>query len=71
MAEHKEPEIIIDGQRLTEGEAMSVRCAIARMIGDFHDQPDALGTDDHGRTMVKLYLQNLRAAESKMRCFQR
>lgn len=66
-----EPEIIIDGQRLSEAEAMSVRCAIASMISKYHDNPDALGTDDHGRTMVKHYLRNLRAATSKMRCFKR
>jgi len=66
MADHKEPEIIINGRRLSDAEAMAVRVAVSSKVFDYHDNPDALGTDDHGRTMVKLYLQNLRSVERAM-----
>jgi len=45
---------------------MAVRVAVSSKIWEFHDSPDALGTDDHGRTMVRLYLQNLRSVERTM-----
>lgn len=62
----KEPDIVVNGRKLSEAEAMAVRVAVSSKIWEFHDNPDALGTDDHGRTMVRLYLQNLRSVESTM-----
>lgn len=65
-SQRTEPEIIVNGRKLSEAEAMAVRVAVSSKIWEFHDSPDALGTDDHGRTMVRLYLQNLRSVERTM-----
>lgn len=43
-----EPEIIINGVRLGEGQAMTVRVALASF------DPDC-GNDEHGREMTRLY----------------
>jgi hypothetical protein len=56
----REPEIVINGTRLTDAQAMSVRAAIT----NFHAEtahPHALGTDEHGLKMCTLY--HLRLSE--------
>lgn len=48
-----EPEITINGVRLTSGQAMAVRVAISSF------NPDC-GDDEHGRAMSKAYADRLR-----------
>lgn len=50
----KEAEIIINGHKLTNAESMALRVQVANGLYDYAD-PDVLGTDEHGRTMTKLY----------------
>jgi hypothetical protein len=55
-----EPDIIINGVRLNTAQAMTVRVALTS-FGLEMNEPDALGDDEHGRAMSKLYRE--RAAE--------
>lgn len=66
MPRHNEPTIVINGRTLSVGETMSLRVAVSSKISQFVEDPDALGTDDHARTMVKGYLKNLRSAQDTM-----
>lgn len=50
----KEPEITINGIRLSESQAMAVRVAIDSMFIEMNN-PEALGPDDHGRKMASGY----------------
>lgn len=53
-----EPVILINGRRLTDGQAMAVRVAITT----FHQEmaePDALGGDEHGKRMAEGYRDRL------------
>lgn len=52
-----EPKIIINGTRLTPGEAMTLRVALGSFI-DSKSDDDALGNDGHGRFMTKAYRKN-------------
>lgn len=53
-----EAEITINGRKLSSAESMAVRVQVASALHDFAD-PDRLGTDDHGRSMTKLYRESL------------
>jgi hypothetical protein len=53
-----EPEIIINGIRLIEAQAMTVRCAVNSFIIDL--QNNGLGDDEHGKAMARAYLARLR-----------
>lgn len=54
---HDEAEIIINGHKLTPGESMTVRVAVTNMHNEMSN-PDALGTDDMGRSITKGYMKN-------------
>jgi len=56
----KEPEITINGERLTDSQAMAVRVAITNFHAETADK-HALGTDEHGMKMCTLY--HLRLSE--------
>ncbi|MDB6104127.1 MAG: hypothetical protein JWO52_4126 [Gammaproteobacteria bacterium] len=62
-----EPVITINGQRCTEAQAVTIRCAIENLASDLHDS--GLGEDEHGREMTRLYLQ--RIAEIRVLVFGR
>ena len=47
-----EPEITINGMRLTNAQAMAVRVAVSSFDAD-------CGDDDHGRAMTKAYTERL------------
>jgi hypothetical protein len=49
-----EPKITINGQRLTEAQAMTIRIAIEAFADDLA-VPGRLGTDDHAEKMVAGY----------------
>jgi len=51
-----EPEIIINGVKLTMGQAMTVRVALQNYAQDM-SQPNALGNDDAGRAIANGYLR--------------
>ncbi len=51
-----EADITINGQKLTEAQAMTLRVAITGWLIELED-PHALGSDDHGKAMVKAYRQ--------------
>lgn len=51
-----EPIIIINGTRLTEGQAMTLRVALGAFAVDLQD---GLGDDDHGKTMTAGYKARL------------
>lgn len=53
-----EPEITINGHRLTQAQAMAVRVAIVNYAMEMAD-PLALGDDDHGKAMTKAYADRL------------
>lgn len=55
-----EPNIIINGQALTEAQAMAVRVAITNFHAETADM-HALGTDQHGIEMCTAY--HLRLSE--------
>jgi hypothetical protein len=54
-----EPEITINGVRLTTAQAMTVRVALGSFMFDL--QGEGLGDDDHGRAMRDGYLTASRA----------
>jgi hypothetical protein len=58
MTTFNEPEIIINGMRLSSAQAMAVRVAVTSYHGEMSD-PVALGDDDHGRAMTKAYRERL------------
>ena len=62
-----EPEIIIDGKKLTVGEAMTVRVAINSFVSDI--QENGLGEDEHGKAMSEGYIRNGNAVLMKMDCY--
>jgi len=55
----EEATIMINGKRLTFGEAMTVRVAIESFAMDLHT--DGLGDDDSGKKTTALYLDNINA----------
>lgn len=46
--------ITINGQQLTDAEANTLRVAVTALHSEMSD-PLALGEDEHGRTMTRLY----------------
>jgi len=53
-----EPDITINGVKLTQGQAMTIRVALQTYAIDM-SQPDALGSDATGRSIAKGYLRNI------------
>jgi hypothetical protein len=49
-----EPTIILNGTRLTDGQAMTLRCALQTKLSEMSD-PDALGSDETGQSIAKGY----------------
>jgi hypothetical protein len=54
----RESDITINGSKLTIGQSMAVRVAIADFFSLMH-QPDVLGDDAHGRAMTSGYRDRL------------
>ena len=52
-----EPEIIINGKKLTIGQSMTLRVATATFVMDLKN--DGLGNDNHGIAMKAAYLARL------------
>ena len=61
----KEPEMTIEGQRLSEGEVMTLRVALASFVLELQ-RKDALGADEHGRGMVAGYTKCAQSVTAKM-----
>ena len=59
MSEPQEPNITINGVRLTTAEAMTVRVALGAFAMDLRAE-DSLGDDDHGHAMRDGYRAALR-----------
>jgi hypothetical protein len=57
MSMTKEPNVVINGQELTEAQAMTIRNAIESF--DSTLRVDGLGDDEHGSSMVKSYRKNI------------
>jgi hypothetical protein len=55
---YQTPTIHINGEPLSPGEVESLRCAVTEFHGEMCD-PLALGNDEHGRTMTRLYRENM------------
>ena len=51
-----EPSIVVNGMRLTEGQAMTVRVALNAFCVDLQD---GLGDDEHGKRMTIAYKKRL------------
>jgi hypothetical protein len=49
-----EPEIIINGVTMSFSQSMTIRVALESFASEMW-QPGALGDDDHGVTMARLY----------------
>lgn len=52
-----EPTITINGQQLTDGQAMTVRVAIEHFASNL--TAEGPGDDEHGRAMTKGYLDRI------------
>lgn len=52
-----EPSIMINGSRLSEGQAMTIRVALNSFARSLQD--DGLGDDKHGREMAAAYAKRL------------
>lgn len=50
-----EAKITINGQELTEAQAMTLRAAVTGFMADLAE--NGLGDDEHGKRMCKAYLQ--------------
>ena len=61
-----EPEIIINGQLLSVGEAMTLRVAVQAYITDLTSKKHPLGGDDIGKSIAKGYLRHLGTINEKM-----
>jgi hypothetical protein len=53
-----EPDITINGVKLTQGQAMTIRVALQNYAHDLK-APDALGGDVCGRAIASGYLKNI------------
>lgn len=60
-----EPTVIVNGQRLSDGEVMTIRVALNSLISDVQ-QPDTLGVDEHGKVMASLYQKCAQSTLVKM-----
>lgn len=56
-----EPDIVINGTKLTSAQSMALRVAGTNFHSENVSDPDRLGTDEHGRTMTQAYRE--RSAE--------
>lgn len=54
-----EPDVTINGVALTFGQSMALRVAVSNFVMTLQDDPDALGTDKHGRIMTENYSKRL------------
>lgn len=54
-----EAKITINGHLVTDAHAMAIRVACGSYLQEMSGNPDALGDDEHGRTMTKLYKMRL------------
>lgn len=61
-----EAPVHINGVLLSNAQVLSTRVAISGMITDLVNEPDRLGTDEHGRAMHALYLIHLREVEAML-----
>lgn len=52
----KEPTIVINGQTLNTGQAMTLRVALETWFMELRDDPGCLGVDEHARRMREGYL---------------
>ncbi|WP_434949799.1 hypothetical protein ACRWQL_00445 (plasmid) [Shewanella sp. HL-SH4] len=52
-----EAKIVINNQVLTEAQSATVRVALESFAQEL--QTDGLGSDEHGKTMTKLYLERI------------
>ncbi len=55
-----EPQIEINGSKLSEGQAMAVRVACTSFLQDMSEGDAPLGPDELGRRMAVLYRDRLR-----------
>jgi len=60
-----EPLITVNGQPLSEGEAMTIRVALNAFLQEM-TEPAALGDDEHGKAMAAGYQKCARATLLKM-----
>jgi hypothetical protein len=60
-----EPEIMINGRVITDGEAMTIRVAIESFAGDL--MGNGLGDDEHGKAMTSAYLDNIATIRKHIR----
>ena len=60
-----EPTVTVSGQRLSDGEVMTIRVALNSFISDMQ-QPNALGGDEHGKAMASGYQKCATATLVKM-----
>ena len=56
---HDEARIEINGVLLSEAQSMALRVACADLFERTVSNPDALGTDEHGRAMTQIYRTHL------------
>lgn len=54
-------EIIINGVKLTPGQALTVHVALQSLTNQLDSGKDPLGSDEHGLFMTKAYLANIAA----------
>lgn len=54
-----EPRISINGQPLTEGQAMTMRVALESFAADLLASDGGLGDDEHGKRMQKAYADRI------------
>lgn len=60
----EEPEIIINGQNIGPGCALTIRVAIEVFAEDLID--NGLGKDEHAKKMVKLYIERINDIRKSM-----
>lgn len=58
----EEADIVINGHKLTNSQAMTLRVAISLFVSEM-SEPKALGDDEHGRFMTKAYFENVKEIE--------
>lgn len=54
---HNEALVVVNGVTLTSAQSLTLRVALESFAS--HLISDGLGDDEHGRTMVRLYLQRV------------
>lgn len=61
-----EPFITINGSTLNTGEAMTLRVALETWAMELENDPNCLGTDEHGHVMRESYLHVIRRIQRMM-----